>query len=207
MQNEACPDSRPLVLGISGSPRRRGNSATLLRLVLESLPASSLRTETVSLKDLRFSACTGCERCRTSGACTGLNDDMQRLYPLVVEARALVLVSPVHNYNITAWMKAFIDRLYCFYTFDDSRPRGWSSRLAGQGRKALIAVIGEQPLKRDLGVALQALRLPLEALGYEITDAIDVRGIFDAGALAAAPRHCERAAAAGRALAAALKSG
>ncbi|GCA65007.1 hypothetical protein KIPB_015998, partial [Kipferlia bialata] len=34
---------------------------------------------------------------------------MTGLYPKVIEAQGLVLVCPVHNYNITAWMKAFID--------------------------------------------------------------------------------------------------
>ena len=51
-------------------------------------------------------------------------DGMSLLYPKIIDARGLVLVSPTHNYNITAIMKAFIDRLYCFYNFDNKNRPG-----------------------------------------------------------------------------------
>jgi len=92
-----------------------------------------------------------------------------------------VLISPVHNYNVTAWMKSFIDRLYCFYDFTNTRPRDWSSRLAGQGRKAVIGAIAEQESMADMGMTLQAMRMPLEALGFEIVEEVAVLNIFDAG--------------------------
>jgi multimeric flavodoxin WrbA len=104
---------------------------------------------------------------------------MSLLYPKIVEAQGLVLVSPTHHYNVTAWMKAFIDRLYCFYDFDGKRPRGWSSRLAGQGRKAVLAAVCEQTRKEDMGFTLAAMRRPLEALGYEIVGELPVFGIFE----------------------------
>jgi len=80
-------------------------------------------------------------------------------------------------------MKAFIDRLYCFYKFDDKRPRGWSSRLAGQKRKAVILAVCEQKNKKDMGFTIEAMRLPLEALGHEIFEEVPVFGIFDRGAV------------------------
>jgi hypothetical protein len=76
-------------------------------------------------------------------------------------------------------MKAFIDRLYCFYNFDNNRPRGWSSRLEGQGRKAVLAAICEQENRSDMGFTLEAMRLPIEAMGYEIIGELPVFGIFD----------------------------
>lgn len=106
---------------------------------------------------------------------------MSLIYPDIIESKALVLVSPTHNYNVTAWMKAFIDRLYCFYNFDDNHPRGWSSRLANQGRKAVLAAICEQVDEDDMGVTLSAMRLPLEALGYEIIGELPVFKIFNKG--------------------------
>ena len=98
---------------------------------------------------------------------------------LTTSSRGLVLVCPTHNYNVTAWMKAFIDRLYCFYDFDNNRPRGWSSRLAGQGRKAVIAAICEQENTEDMGFTLDAMRLPLKALGFDIIGELPVFRIFD----------------------------
>jgi multimeric flavodoxin WrbA len=110
-----------------------------------------------------------------------LKDGMTLIYPELIESRGLILVSPTHNYNVTAWMKAFIDRLYCFYRFDDNRPRRWSSRLSGEGRKAVLAAVYEQEKAEDMGFTLDAMRLPLEALGYEIVGMLPVPGIFDKG--------------------------
>ena len=133
---------RPVILGIGGSPRKHGNSDVLLTRILQGARKEKIATEQIHLCDYNFEPCIGCEKCRKTKVCKGLNDGMQLLYPKIVTSRGLVLVSPTHNYNVTAWMKAFIDRLYCFYIFNDSRPRGWSSRLAGQGRKAAVGANG-----------------------------------------------------------------
>jgi len=171
------------VLGVGGSPRARGNSDALLRQILKGVREKAVATEVIQLRDYYYEPCIGCERCRKDKICAGLNDGMHLIYPKVLESKGLVLVSPTHNYNITAWVKAFIDRLYCFYTYDNNRPRGWTSRLAGQGRKAVIAAICEQETQKDMGMTLEAMRQPLEALGYEIIDGLSVFGVFDKGAV------------------------
>lgn len=56
-----------------------------------------------------------------------------------------------------------------------------SSRLADQGRKAVLAAICEQEHQKDMGFTLEAMRLPLEALGYEIVGELPVFRIFDRG--------------------------
>jgi len=79
-------------------------------------------------------------------------------------------------------MKAFIDRLYCFYNFDNqNRPGKWSSQLDDQERKAVIVAVCEQENKKDMGFTLDAMRLPLEALGYEIIGELPVFGVFAKG--------------------------
>ncbi|MBW2557336.1 MAG: flavodoxin family protein [Deltaproteobacteria bacterium] len=171
------------ILGISGSPRINGNSDVLLKHILKGVQGEDVPTESVHLRDYYFQPCIGCERCRKDKICTGLNDGMNLLYPKIIQARGLILLSPTHNYNITAWMKAFIDRLYCLYEFDDNRPRGWTSRLAGQNRKAVIVAVCEQQDKKDMGFTIEAMRLPLQALGYEIFEELPVLKIFDRGAV------------------------
>jgi len=188
------------VLGIGGSPRKGGNSDTLLAHILKGAGSGGYSTEAVHLRDYQFSSCTGCERCRKDRTCTGLRDGMTLLYPDILSSESLVLVSPTHNYNVTAQMKAFIDRLYCFYDFEDTRPRAWSSRLAGQGRRAVIASICEQESREDMGFALDALRLPLQALGYEIVAEVAVLSLLDRGAVRDCPEVLEEAEEAGRKL-------
>lgn len=169
------------VLGIGGSPRKGGNSDALLRQVLSGVSQANIESLLVQLRDCEFQGCIGCERCRKDKICTGLNDGMSLLYSKILSSKGLVLVSPTHNYNITAWMKAFIDRLYCFYNFEKTIPRAWSSQLAGQGRKAVIIAICEQENKRDMGFTLEAMQMPLEALGYDIVGKQAVFRVFDKG--------------------------
>ncbi|MBW2055958.1 MAG: flavodoxin family protein [Deltaproteobacteria bacterium] len=195
------------ILGVGGSPREKGNSDALLTSILSGARGKGVVTRRVHLRDYDFQSCIGCEGCRKNGTCTGLNDGMQLLYPKILESRGLALVSPTHNYNVTAWMKAFIDRLYCFYVFDDERPRGWSSRLACQGRKAVIAAVCEQEDRRDMGFTLEAMRLPLEALGFEIVGELAVLGIFDRGMVSKRGETLARASSLGADLAESLADG
>ncbi len=173
-----APGPEPQVVGISGSPRRGGNSDVILKNILQGVADEHCRTVEVKLRDYQYQGCIGCERCRKDKLCTGQKDGMTLLYPDILKSRGLVLVCPTHHYNITAWMKAFIDRLYCFYDFTDGIPRGWSSRLAGQGRKGILAAICEQENESDMGFTLEAMRLPLESLGYNIIGELPVFRIF-----------------------------
>lgn len=170
-----------MILGIEGSPRKNGNSHKMLEAVLAGARGTESQVRKVHLRDYRYEPCVGCEKCRKDKICTQFQDGMTLLYPALQEAKGLVLITPVHNYNVTSWIKAFIDRLYCFYDFADTRPRQWSSRLAGQGKKAVIAAIAEQEDEKDMGFALEAMRLPLEAHGYEIVAEIPVLHLFDRG--------------------------
>ena len=170
------------ILGIGGSPRKGGNSDIILKQILKGVKNEGLDTEEVQLRDYQYQPCIGCERCRKDKQCMGLQDGMQLIYPKIIESRGLIMISPTHNYNVTAWIKAFIDRLYCFYNFTDDRPRQWSSRFQNKGRKAIIAVVGEQSSREEaVGLTLEAMRLPIKALGYEIVDELPVIGIFDKG--------------------------
>jgi multimeric flavodoxin WrbA len=195
---------RAAILGVGGSPRRRGNSDVLVQTILAGARAAGGRTRAVQLRDVQYQPCIGCEQCRRSGRCTGLTDGMGHLYPMLEASRGLVLVSPTHNYNVTAWMKAFIDRLYCYYSFDDRRPRGWTSRLAGQGRKAVLAAVCEQEGEEDMGFTLAAMRRPLEALGYAVLAELPVYAIFDRGGVKHHPEILRRADGLGRLLAEAI---
>ena len=190
------------ILGISGSPRRGGNSDLILGSILKGTGADS---EVLYLSDIDFSSCVGCERCRKDKTCTRFEDGLTPWYESISQAEGMVLVSPVYNYNITSWMKAFIDRLYCFYDFDNERPRGWSSRLAGQGRAAALAIVAEQISEEDLGLTMDALRMPIEAFGYQIAGELSVMGKFEAGIVGQDPEVMQKCADLGKKLAAALE--
>ncbi len=194
--------SKMLILGVSGSPRRGGNSDMVLDAILTGAYERGADTEILYLSSMEMSSCVGCERCRKDKVCTRFEDDLTPFFPKISRAEGIVLVTPVYNYNVTAWMKAFIDRLYCFYDFDNEHPRGWSSRLAEQGKAATLAIVAEQVDPKDLGVTLKAMRMPMEALGYRIVGELSVPGVFEAGVVGDRPEVLDQAARLGRDLAA-----
>jgi len=167
------------VVGFSGSPRKNGNSDLLLKKIVSGVTDKNIPADCWNLTTFQFSGCIGCEQCRKTKICTGLKDDMSLIYPELLSSKGLVLVSPTHNYNITSWMKAFIDRFYCFYNFEKNNRHSWSSQLSNQNRKAVLVAVCEQESVEDMGFTLEAMRLPLEALGYEVVGELAVFNVFD----------------------------
>lgn len=156
------------ILGIGGSPRKNGNSDVLLKTIIAGASQENVPSTALFLREMQFQGCIGCEKCRKDDICTGLMDGMSLVYEDVISSRGLILVSPTHHYNITSWMKAFIDRLYCFYDFGNDHPRSWASRLADQNRKAVVAAICEQENEKDMGFTIDAMKQPIKALGYDV---------------------------------------
>ena len=73
------------VLGISGSPRRDGNTELLIREFMKGAKASGHETELVILTELKISPCTSCDHCQKNGKCV-INDDMQLMHKKLLEA-------------------------------------------------------------------------------------------------------------------------
>jgi len=194
-----------LIIGVSGSPRRGGNSDRILDSILAGASEAGTDTGTLHISGMEMSSCIGCERCRKDKVCTRFDDDLTPHYPQISLAEGIVLVTPVYNYNMTAWMKAFIDRMYCFYDFDNEHPRGWSSRLAGQGKAAALAIVAEQMEPKDMGVTMEAMRMPMEAMGYRIAGELIVPGVFEAGIVKERPGVLEEATELGRKLVATME--
>jgi multimeric flavodoxin WrbA len=97
------------VLGIYGSPRKGGNTDALLDRVLEGAASCGAEVGRIYVRDRNFAGCIECGGCDRTGACV-VQDDMQEVYPLLLDARVVFLASPVFFYGLTAQVKALIDR-------------------------------------------------------------------------------------------------
>ncbi|TGC06995.1 flavodoxin family protein [Methanolobus halotolerans] len=193
------------ILGLGGSPRENGNTDILIDTFLKGAEAAGAETKKVLLRDYSIESCIGCEACRKDGRCTKFHDGMELLYPEIEECKGLILGSPTYNYNITSSMKSFIDRLYPYYNFTDDRPRKYSSKLADQDRKAIVFSICEQLDIKEMGFALEAMEMPLEALGYTVIEKLPVTGYFDRGAVSKDSEVLKKAFEAGKQLALSLR--
>ncbi|UGV41490.1 flavodoxin family protein [Methanococcoides orientis] len=193
------------ILGVGGSPRKNGNTDILLDSFLKGAESEGAETKKLHLRDYSIESCIGCEACRKAGTCTQFHDGMNLLYPEIEAADGLILGSPTYNYNITAPMKAFIDRLYPFYDFAEERPGPYSSKLGDQGRKALVFTVCEQVKAEEMGFTLEALGMPLEALGYEVLEKFLSTGCFRKGAVSKDEDILEKAFESGKKMALALR--
>ena len=169
------------VLGIVGSKRKTGNTAYLVRQALNTIESKDVETEMIFLGDYNIRGCTGCEGCKNTYKCI-IKDDMQKIYPLIINSDAIVLGSPTYFYNITADMKAFIERLYCFQIFSESDRSVWSSvNEALGGKYAVVIAICEQNDQEDMGFTAEAMKKPLEGLGYRVVSTVKILKLFKNG--------------------------
>ncbi len=97
------------VVGIFGSPRRGGNTDLLLEEALRGAEQEGGEVERLYLTDYIITPCKECHGCDQTGKCVVL-DDMQKIYPKLLESNILILASPIFFYGVTGYTKAFIDR-------------------------------------------------------------------------------------------------
>lgn len=188
------------ILGLVGSPRKKGNTAVLVQKALEAARRNGAKTEIVFLSDYRIADCAGCEGCRRNYRCV-VADDMQKIYPLLWQADGLILGSPTYFYNISAPVKALLDRCYCFEAFDDNDRSVWMGVHEALGLKyAAVIAVCEQNTEEDMGFTEAAMTLPLEALGYRVIDKVKVLRVFEAGRVVDEKEFVQAAAKAGEKL-------
>ncbi|MBP1927779.1 multimeric flavodoxin WrbA [Methanolinea mesophila] len=100
------------VIAINGSPRREGNTALLIRHVLEELGNEGVDTEEVNLGGNVARGCTACMQCMENldGHCVFDDDIVNACIDKMGEADGIILGSPVYFLDVTAEMKGLIDR-------------------------------------------------------------------------------------------------
>ena len=101
------------ILAVNGSPRgAEGNTDILVQAFLQGAREEGATAETVYVKDLSISPCTGCFACwsSTPGVCVHA-DDMTEMLERVRKADLFVLASPLYGNMVTGIMKVFLDRM------------------------------------------------------------------------------------------------
>jgi multimeric flavodoxin WrbA len=101
------------VLGIVCSPRRGGNTEILMQEALDSAREAGAEVELVTLADKTIFPCNACDSCLKTGQCN-IDDDMQQIYPKLLEADGIIFGTPVYFWSVSAQAKALIDRTYVF---------------------------------------------------------------------------------------------
>jgi multimeric flavodoxin WrbA len=100
------------VVAINGSPRKEGNTRALLDQVLEPLAQAGWETEVVQIGGRDLHGCRACGQCRKTldFTCGSGKDEFNAVFARLLAADAIILGSPTYFSDVTAEMKALIDR-------------------------------------------------------------------------------------------------
>ena len=148
------------ILILKGSPRKRGNSATLAERVAAGASEAGASVESFDLHTMEIRPCDGCGFCQGGGECV-INDDMQTLYPRLREAHAIVIASPIYWFAVSAQVKACIDR---WYALEGAGTPAGEGALAGK-EFGIVLVYGDaDPYSSG---AINAIRMFQDIARYE----------------------------------------
>jgi multimeric flavodoxin WrbA len=100
------------IIGFNGSPRKDGNTTSLMTYLLEEVEREGIETELVQLSAKPIHGCIACYRCfeNQDQRCGVKNDAANEYIEKIVAAQGVVLGSPSYFQDVTAEMKALVDR-------------------------------------------------------------------------------------------------
>ena len=185
------------VIGIAGSPRRKGNSATLLEAALKGAAGAGAEVETVRLNELEpFRGCQGCLACLEKGECA-IKDALTPVVRSLAAAEVWVLAAPIYFDGVSGQMKTFFDRLFWLCWQGGER----KARLAGRRRAAVIVTNEDKP-RKDYHHEAEKLAFYLSWMGdFGEVEIVSEGRRGPAGAAAERPELLARAEELGRKLA------
>ena len=185
------------VLGISASPRLRGNSDLLLRRALAGAEAAGAKTEYVRLRELNIAPCIECNSCYRTGACV-VGDDYQMLSAKLFEADRLIFATPIFFMSVCAQGKLLIDRCQCL----------WAARYVlkqplittGRDRRAMVIAVGGSKSKKMFESVRLTMKYFFDVLDMSYTTNLFVNKVDALGEIEKHPSAMDEACRLGREL-------
>jgi len=186
------------VLGLYGSPRRGGNTELLLEEALKGAEKEGAEVARIYLSDFTITPCKECHGCDNTGNCVIL-DDMEKIYPKLLEADVVILASPIFFYGVTAWAKALIDRSQALwarkYLIKDP-----TLGKEGKKRKGFFISLGATKGQKVFEGSILTVKYFFDVLNAEYVGELLYRGVEAKGDILKHPEALQRAFEVGRRL-------
>lgn len=192
----------PKIVAIYGSPRRKGNTATLLSRAVQGARDSHARVEEIVLRDLKISPCLEIYACRKDGRCA-IKDDFHSVVDQILSAKGLMLASPIFFYTVSAHTKILMDRCQSLWVkkyWIDKVPFGqWEPK-----RKGFFISVGATKGKKLFDGTLLTVKYFFDVLDTELSRSLLYRELDFEGDVLKHPEYLEEAYLAGKTFAEAL---
>ena len=121
------------ILAVSCSPRKEGNTVTLLNEALNGARQDGADTELYSVAGKDLQPCDGCWACTREGKQCPIKDDMPELHDKMAAADGIIFGTPIYFYGMTAQAKMVMDRSISF---------GFSGKSLANKVGGIVAVCG-----------------------------------------------------------------
>jgi multimeric flavodoxin WrbA len=190
------------IAAIYGSPRRKGNTSTLLQQAVRGARDAGAQVTEIVLRDLKMSPCLEIYGCKKTGHCV-IQDDYGTIEALLQRIDGLMLASPIFFYTVSAHTKILMDRCNSLWVkkyWIDKRPFGQKS----YPRKGLFISVGSTKGKRLFDGALLSVKYFMDALDMALWQSLVFRGIEAEGQILQHPSALQEAYDGGKELALAL---
>lgn len=99
------------ILIITGSPRKNGNSNTLVDNFIKGAEEAGHNIVRFDSAFKKVHPCVACNKCGINGQCV-FKDDFEFVKENIVDADIVVFATPMYYFGISAQLKAVIDRFY-----------------------------------------------------------------------------------------------
>ncbi|MGD8367472.1 MAG: flavodoxin family protein [Desulfobacterales bacterium] len=190
------------IIAIYGSPRRNGNTATLLKESVAGAREAGARVHEVFLRDLKMSPCLEIYGCKKEGKCV-IQDDFGDLRDRMLAAKGLMLASPVFFYTVSAHTKILMDRCQSLWVkkhwVENALPKPATER------KGMFIGVGATRGKKLFDGILLTIRYFFEVLDMSLDQTLLYRGLDAEKDVLAHPEYLAEARSAGRRFAESLR--
>jgi multimeric flavodoxin WrbA len=187
------------IVAVYASPRRSGNTATLLGQAVKGARDAGACVEEIVLRDAKISPCLEIYGCRQTGSCV-IRDDFHAICDKLLNADAIMIASPVFFYSVSAHLKIFMDRCQSLWVkkyWIDKTPSG----KRAPGRKTLLICAGATKGAKLFDGILLSIKYFLDVLDAALWRSLLFRGLDFEKDVLGQPQFLEQAYQAGHDLA------
>jgi len=174
--------SKDIVM-ISGAPRQGGNTERLAAAFVEGAKSAGKNVVTFQAAKMKIGGCRGCGHCMGNKGVCIQKDDMPAILDALRKADAVVFVSPVYFYDMTAQLKLVIDRTFALLEVDAAGEYNVSTPIK---KAALLMTCGDSTEEAAAGAVL-AFRNICSFAKWENAGAVIATGLYTPGEIDGRP--------------------
>ena len=128
---------RRKIVILNGSPRKSGNTSTLIKAFREGAESAGHTVTEFFLDKMSIHGCKGCFGDHSDRDCPCVQqDDMNQIYPAVRDCDVIVLASPLYYWTMSGQLRTALDRLFAL-------EEGGRNLLRGNGTSSVLLMAAE----------------------------------------------------------------